>query len=314
VNEPLDDLAAEPRAAELLALASIVEPASSSASLRRRVLAAAFTSRHPGRPAAHVDDIGSVEALRRTIVSFGSLVDSLTDNDGARITIEGWTVAGLLGHLTGVDEYFGCVLGWWQSDIARDEVDHLAMTLPTVAAATDSGLQRARDEWRETSGRVLGRLSALEGRLDQRVSFHGFDFSINSVLIARTFEMWTHLEDICRAIGATPDPLDAERLRLMTNAAVGALPLGMMLSGRLPMGRSVRIVLTGVGGGSWVQPLEIGLPPDHGISPSATLLTDAVAFCRVAAKRLDARELEFRATGDAGLVDDVLVAAAVFAA
>lgn len=100
----------------------------------------------------------------------------------------------------------------------------------------------------------------------------------------------------------------------MTNAAVGALPLGMLLAELPSMGRAVRVVLTGAGGGSWIQTLELGLADDHGIAPSATLLTDAVAFCRVAAKRMGAGELEFRAISDAGLVDDVLVAAAVFAA
>lgn len=204
MNEPLDDLAAEPRAAELLGLASIVEAARPSAGLRRQVLDAAIASRRAGRPTAHVEETDAVEALRRTIVSFGSLVDSLTDDEGARITIEGWTVAGLLGHLIGVEEYFGWLLGWWESDIARAEADHLAMTLPAVAAAAVTGFEGARDDWREISARVLGRLSDLDGRLDQRVLFHGFDFSINSVLIARTFEVWTHLEDVCRAIGRSP--------------------------------------------------------------------------------------------------------------
>jgi hypothetical protein len=157
----------------------------------------------------------------------------------------------------------------------------------------------------------MARLDTLGPRLRERVQFHGFDFSIRSLTIARTFEVWTHTEDICKAIGRPVLELDTARLRLMTEAAVGALPIGMLLTGGEPRGRSVRIVLEGDGGGTWVQALEFGAEAGE---PELTLVTDAVDFCRVAAKRMSAAELEYAAIGDADLAADVLTAAAVFAA
>jgi hypothetical protein len=97
----------------------------------------------------------------------------------------------------------------------------------------------------------------------------------------------------------------------MTDAAVGALPLGMLLNGTDPGGRTVRIVLTGDGGGSWDQALDLGAVPGE---PVLTLVADAVDFCRVAAKRLSPADLSRTEVGDADLAADVIAAAAVFAA
>jgi hypothetical protein len=104
---------------------------------------------------------------------------------------------------------------------------------------------------------------------------------------------------------------EESRLSLMTAAAVGALPIGMLLTGREPRGRSVRIVLTGAGGGAWVQSLELaGLAGE----PDLTIVADAVEFCRVAAKRRHPAEIDVTVVGDHDLASEVLGAAAVFAA
>lgn len=306
--EPVVDLAANPAAAEALGLAASHDPAPA---VRDRVLAGAVAARPPGRPAVVVEAIGPAEALRRTLVELQGLVASLTDDDARRPTIERWTVAGLLGHLTAVEAHTGAVLGWWSEDPIDQEHDHLAMTLPAVRAAESQPFSEARGAWADAVDRVVARLDSLDDRMDERVQIHGFDFSIRSLLIARTFEVWTHTEDICRAVGRPPLEPDTARLRLMTEAAVGALPIGMLLNGVDPGGRSVRIVLTGDGGGSWVQALDLGAPPGE---PELTLVADAVEFCRVAAKRRSPSDLSCTVVGDADLAADVLTAAAVFAA
>lgn len=250
-------------------------------------------------------------ALRRTLQQLGDLVTALGDADATRPTIEGWTVAGLLGHLTAIEEHTGAVLGWWPEAGPIDrEDDHLAMTLPAVHVAQSQPLSEVRARWVAVVDRVLARLDSLEHRLAERARLHGFDLSIRSLLVARPFEVWTHTEDLCRATGRPLPELDAARLRLMCDTAVRALSLGMLLNGTDPAGRTVRIVLTG-DGGSWVQALALGAEPGE---PALTLVADAVEFCRVAAKRTAPSALVCTVEGDAHLAADALAAAAVFAA
>ena len=73
----------------------------------------------------------------------------------------------------------------------------------------------------------------------------------------------------------------------------------------------MRVVLEGAGGGSWVQPLDLGGAPGE---PVLTVVADAVEFCRVAAKRTPPADLACTVVGDASLAPSVLAAAAVFAA
>ncbi len=308
-DEPIDDLASAPAAAELLALASAEPP---PAALRGRVLEAATAARAAGRPPVAVDEISPVESFRRTLADLGRLVATLTPDDATSPTIDGWTVAGLLGHLTAIEEHLGATLGWWpEAGPIEQEHDHRGMTLPAVHAAQSAPFEAVRARWAEVVERVTHQLPRLESRLDEPGVFHGIDFSIRSLLIARSFEVWTHSEDIARAVGRPLPVPDVARLRLMTDAAVRALPIGMLLTGREPRGRSVRIVLTGDGGGAWVQPLELG---GRAGPPDLTLVTDAVEFCRVAAMRTRAADLECSVIGDPELGADVLAAVAVFAA
>ena len=316
VGEEHPDFDDHPGAAELLGLASAAAPARA---LRARVLDAATSARRPGRPAVEaevdeIEEIDEIETLRRTLADIAVLVDSISAVEATARTIEGWTVAGLVGHLTAIERYFGSVLGWWNEPALDHVSDHLAMTRPTVEISESADFEDVRSKWHAATAAVVARLSDLEGRLVERVDFHAFDLSIRSLLVARTFEVWTHDEDIRRALGHEPAAPDAARLRVMTRTAVAALPLGMLLGGRAPSGRSVRVVLTGDGGGSWVQSLEFGASPIEVPAPSATLVTDAMGFCRVAAKRLDPRDLAYRYRGEADLIEDVLVAVAVFAA
>jgi uncharacterized protein (TIGR03083 family) len=310
VDDPIDDLAADPRAAEVLALSATARP---PADLRGRVLAAATAARPGGFPDGPAEHISPGEAFRRTLLDARALVADLTDDEATRGTIEGWTVAGLLGHLIAIEEHFGSTLGWWPAGApVVDEHDHLAMTLPQVHRAQERPFADVRDRWNEVVDRVLDHLASLDDRQTERVMFNGFDFSIRSLLIARTFEVWTHSEDICRAVGRSPATPDPSRLRLMTGAAVGALPLGMLITGREPRGRTVRMVLTGDGGGTWVQALELDTAP--GPDVDTTLVADAVEFCRVAAKRRSPDQLVRTVVGDDELAADVLGAVAIFAA
>jgi uncharacterized protein (TIGR03083 family) len=296
-----------------LALDAVSVALPSPPDARERVLAAARAARAPGGDAA-LPPIGAIESYRRTVAAMDALLATL-DGAGWRRTVEpyGWTVQGLVGHLVAVDRYVATLLGADQLPFDPAlESDHRAMTLPWVEAQQGRPPEATLDDWRSATATVLAALDALAPTvLDDDVSFHGITLRRSSLLVLRTFEIWTHDEDVRRSAGlplAAPEPA---RLALMSGLAVRALPLGLLLTGQTAVGRTARIVLTGAGGGSWLQPL--GLDEVAG-EPEVCIVADVVDFCRLAAQRLAADAIDVDVEGDRGLAGAVLVGAAVFAA
>jgi hypothetical protein len=96
----------------------------------------------------------------------------------------------------------------------------------------------------------------------------------------------------------------------MSSLAVRSTRLGLALAGHDHSDRTVRIVLTGDGGGTWV----IGYGTNPPADPDTTFIVDAVEFCRMAAQRLSIDALAIDVDGDRSFADDVCVGARVFAA
>jgi hypothetical protein len=129
--------------------------------------------------------------------------------------------------------------------------------------------------------------------------------------VVRTFELWTHDDDIRRAVGLPPNELDHARLSLMSSSLMGALGAGMALSGTARPGQTAHIELTGVGGGT---SFDIALAPGEAASvPDVTIETSALDLCRLASNRLALHRIEVVTTGDRSLLEPVLVGATAFA-
>ena len=84
---------------------------------------------------------------------------------------------------------------------------------------------------------------------DHEVTYHHLAGSVRGMLVIRTFELWTHDDDIRRAVGLPLNELDDTRLALMSTALTESLAVGMALTGTTRPGRTVRIDVTGSGGG-----------------------------------------------------------------
>jgi uncharacterized protein (TIGR03083 family) len=300
-----DELATMALALDALSPAESAQPAS-----RQRVLAAARAARAPGGDAAR-PPIGPVESYRRTVAAMDTLLATVDGSDwGCMVEPYGWSVQGLVGHLVAVDRYLATLLG--ADSLVVDpalQSDHRAMTLPWVDAQRGRPPAATLDDWRSATASVLAALSSAV--LDDDVRFHGITLRLSSLLVLRTFEIWTHEEDVRRSVGlplAAPEPA---RLALMSGLAVRALPLGLLLTAQAGAGRTAKIVLTGAGGGSWLQPLGLDEAPGE---PDVCIVADVVDFCRLAAQRLAADAIDTEVEGDRSLADAVLVGAAVFAA
>jgi uncharacterized protein (TIGR03083 family) len=269
-----------------------------------------------------------VDAYRQTADELGALLATLGPADWtapvAAYETLGWTVADLVGHLLAVERYFGALLGV-DDFVAPEgtEADHIAMSLPTIEACRRHGGPEASAAWVAAVDSARSVLDAPDPvDLDRRVSFHGFDYRLGSLLIVRAFELWIHGDDIRLATGRPLTLPDPPRLALMTDLAVRAVDRVLRrrrlgADGERPL---IRLVLTGPGGGAW----SIGGDGDDAGAagtgaadrpPAAVrIVTDAEGFCRLAARRLPVDALAADVVGDRELARRVLAAAAVLAA
>ena len=212
-----------------------------------------------------------------------------------------------------VDLYFGRQLGLWEHDIDESlEDDHLAMTEAAIRAAVKADFGTTVARWLDVSSAVCAHVASLDAeQLAKRIKFHMLDTRISTALVVRVFEVWTHIEDLCRTLRRDPPPLDGARLHLMTRTAVRAIPLGMLLGGIDGGTHTARLVLTGSGGGVWNQPLQLGAEAGE---PSVTIIADALQFCRLAAQRIAPADLDAEIDGPMDLAITVFRGASVFAA
>lgn len=281
--------------------------------LRQKVLAGALRQRPAGRPAA-TETISPVEACRRTIDELDDLLAGCEPDDwSARVEPYGWSVQGLVGHLLGIERMLATRLGIDDFEPPGDlESDHLRATHAVVAAQDGRSPADTLHDWRNASARLRLALSGRDAPdMGDPVPFHGLPYRWGSLLVARCLEVWTHSDDIRRAIGRPLVDPDAARLALMTDLAVRTLPLRLAATSDVAdTTGTMRIVLTGPGGGVWRQPL--GGEPEAD-EPDVRLVADAVGFCRLSAGRLSAVDLDARVDGDAALGAAILTASAAFA-
>jgi uncharacterized protein (TIGR03083 family) len=280
-----------------------------------RVRTAALAARPAGRPnATEPLTVAPVEqaigVFRRQVAALDAALDDIPDSAWDTMTDAAWTVHELLAHLVTVEEYLGSVLGLWDYDVpAGTEADHRAMTELAIE-------RRALDAPANTIGAWRARVRQLfdaigdGSKLPPDVSFHGLPMAPRNVFVTRAFEVWTHHDDIRRALGRPLTEPPAADVRLMSSLAVRSTPLGLALAGHDHSDRTVRVVLTGDGGGTWV----IGYGTNPPADPDTTFIVDAVEFCRMAAQRLSIDALAIDVDGDRSFADDVCVGAQVFAA
>jgi len=186
------------------------------------------------------------------------------------------------------------------------------MTLPIIDAQRARHPAETRQAWERSAWAVVGLLEASgPDLLQRRIDLYGISTSARTALVARMFELWTHADDVRRALGQPLVDPDPERLAAMSDVAARSLPTGMTVAGTARPGQSAKVVLLGGGGGTWTVPLALG---DRGGPPAVTVVADVVDFCRVAATRLAPEDLDHDVEGDVGLAAEVLRAAAIFAA
>ncbi|HTK15237.1 MAG TPA: maleylpyruvate isomerase family mycothiol-dependent enzyme [Acidimicrobiia bacterium] len=266
------------------------------AALRDRLLAVAV---------ARVDGLPPVEALRRETERFVTVLDSLSDADVDAVTFNGLTVRELVAHVAIIDEAF--VAG------ADETATRVLITADYVEALTRAELP-ATAGW--SFEQICARFYAarrdlidLGGRLAPTTRTGGY--TLASALVIRTFETWTHHDDILAATGRVAPEIEAPVMHTMSELAIQTLPLAMTAKGYAYPGATARIVLTGPGGGDWT----IAVTPNEAVAPipHVVLRVPAVELCRRFADRRSVDEVPFEIEGDPELGRALVDAAPAFA-
>jgi uncharacterized protein (TIGR03083 family) len=273
------------------------------AGLRDRVLAAALRARPAGTALPAVPPITPAEAFSRAADAFYGLLCALAGADWHRPVLRDLDVQGLVGHLTGVEEDMQRALA---GDPGVAAADHVASTQPAAEREAGRSPAATRARWRAAVDRTLA-LAAQEPDPPAGVAVYGLWLPLPTLLGVRTFELWTHENDIRRVAGLPPSVPDTSALTLMTDLAATSLPLAAERT-HLPGPTELRLVLTGPGGGCW----DVAIGGDA--APAAvTIVTDAIGFCRLVANRVAPDDLDLHTAGDPERVAGLLAAARVLA-
>ncbi len=313
-----DDPAAAAEAARLQEAAAwlgSLAAATPATDLRGRVLDAAQSRRAAGfgvdpDPTAVVDP---VEMFRRGIAASVEEIERLDPAEWrAPLLRRDWDVQEMVGHLLGAARYLNGALG--REDAIRDLplAEHVAFTQPWIDAQREASPAQTTAAFVEAFNPLADHAIGLDAEALAAVTqYYGFDVQRSTALIAASFELWAHVDDIRRAVGHAPLVPSGEELSVMCRLAGGVLPFTMGYVGTPHAGQSARLVLTGPGGGTYVVSSGTDAPPPG--DEDALVVIDALGFCRIAGRHLDVDELDFEVEGDETFARDMLVSARVLA-
>jgi uncharacterized protein (TIGR03083 family) len=285
-------------------LASIVTPLTPPPlELRERILAAATVRRAPRRVEFEPAEVHLIESTRAL-----SLLERLTPAQWATKVgpeFPDWNVQDLAAHLASSEALLAIQLG---VEPLLPETEDQAEPRAHAAVARHRQLtpRQTLDElttiYELEHHALLGLGPAVESMM---VSLYGMEFSLAFALTQRSFEIWTHSDDIRQVLGLVSVPPPAPSLESMSSAVVETIPVMLAATGVDAEGRRARVVLTGPGGGAY--DLDLGLElPSASTEPDVIIELDVLDFCRAIGDRLPPAETRHRVTGDATLAEGIV--------
>lgn len=300
-EERLEDVANEWGVSRVLAAFSELDAAAPADEVRAAVVEAAAAS-----PRALTSPITATELFARRVNAMRSLLEQLGDADWKRQAAPySWSVHGLVAHLLVIERYTAVQFGLGDDASLGDDEDHLAMGAALIGAELSDAPSSTVDRWAAAAMKVVSYAESDAFRPEETMTLHGWPFSAAAALVARAFELWTHTDDICRAVGLPPEPISAEELRTMSSFSVASLAFLLPTVESNRVMAPTRVVLTGAGGGTY----DIGGNGER----TALIVADVVEYCRVVARRVEPRDLVATVEGDEVLARALLDASRAFA-
>jgi uncharacterized protein (TIGR03083 family) len=271
-----------------------------------RLFGSMLTAARVRRPTQAGDDPFLGAYLSET-ARFDALLDTLADDAFDVLTFNGLTVQELVIHLAAMESAVVAAIGRAAaSDVSDDDIER--RTAAFIEKFRDRPRREVRMLWRESVNLVAH--WAEDAPSGKRVRVFALPFSRDSILVSRSFETWTHADDIRRATGLRLSPPAPKVLHRMADLSVMAMPASLEMAERAHRGKTARVVLTGEGGGDWLIPLGFS---EASATPDVVVTTDVVAWCRCASERLAPHALPRDVEGDPALGDDLVAASSAFA-
>ena len=284
--------------------------------LRGRVLDAAQTRRAAGSgvdpdPTTVIDP---VEIFRRGVAASVAEIERLSTPEWTRPLLRReWDVQEMVGHLVGAARYLDGALGRGEPIPDLPLAEHVVFTQPWIDAQHGASPAETTAAFVEAFSALADHATTIDADdLASITQYYGFDVQRSTALIAASFELWAHVDDIRRAVGHVPLVPSGEELSVMCRLAGGILPFTMGYVGTPHPDRTARLVLTGPGGGTYL--VATGTQTTAPGEEDALVVINALTFCRVAGRHLDVDELAFDVEGDAVFARDMLASARVLAA
>jgi uncharacterized protein (TIGR03083 family) len=238
----------------------------------------------------------------------------------------GWRNRDIVGHLASAESAAASAMG----GETGAELEEFAQGLDGRSFTLDEfnafGVERRADEpfrvvvreWGQAADLLLTRASAIppDEWTTRKVVWVAGEIGVSYLLQSRVMEWWLHGEDIL-AGGDNPPRLEHPPIFVVNDLAIRMLPYSLGLVGLSYPGRSVKVELEGVGGGTWHRGLAAREVPSPGTRPDAIITGRAEAFARVAGRRVPAAHYLADGTlqtgGDDALAEAILQHVSPFA-
>ena len=246
-----------------------------------------------------------LRVYRQAVARHEALLDSIPDSQLDADTVNGLSVGDLVVHLASMESAVAETVGLPQAVTAETDVD--ARTDDYLREFSADPLGAGRRSWR-TAAATLDDW-ATSGQGHGRLPWNGFAAGRRTILATRAFELWTHDDDIRVALGRDREAPTEPEIALMSDVAVGILPYCVISNGEPTPAASVRMVLTGAGGGSW----DVSLDGREHVGVDVTVTMNVVDYCRRVADRITIDECAARLDGDVALGQRILACATALA-
>nr|WP_062333973.1 maleylpyruvate isomerase N-terminal domain-containing protein [Herbidospora sakaeratensis] len=221
--------------------------------------------------------------------------------------VEGWNLQELLGHLMAKDGLVAAAVGAPVHGPPITDDEPMARTAAVHDHERSRSLLETRRSWRDQADALCHALSGADPA--RMITPGGLPLPVGDQLLGRALETWIHTHDTAVSEGLHLPKPTAEELHPMADLCARLLPATALLSG-LDLGdRSIRLTLTGDGGGDWHLPLAPGRPASGygGQQVALTLRADAAEYCFVLGGR--GAGYTWEAEGDQALAADLRAAA-----
>jgi uncharacterized protein (TIGR03083 family) len=141
-------------------------------------------------------------------------------------------------------------------------------------------------DWGRAADAFLGRVGRLddEGWRATKVAWVAGEIGVRFLVQSRVVEWWFHGEDLREGAGLEENPQHWP-VYLANDMGIRMLPYALGQAGLSFPGRSLRVDLEGVGGGSWHWGLAPRESPPEDKKPDAFIEGRATAFALVAGRR-----------------------------